>query len=142
MTSAIPTSKIMIMINIGLIILWCSFGNSSVYSFTISQHQPTRISLLQYGRSITATTTTTSSTQLFFFGNGPKDDGSPGDYVCKVRHSVHFQPIFGKYQSFHFVFKIYLCLHCVNAHVHKFKNHTTGLWLCLYERSGRVGRAT
>lgn len=25
-----------------------------------------------------------SNTQLHFFG-GPKDDGSPGDYVCKVR---------------------------------------------------------
>ena len=25
---------------------------------------------------------TSTSTQLFFFG-GPKDDGSPGDYVCK-----------------------------------------------------------
>lgn len=24
-----------------------------------------------------------SNTELFFFG-GPKDDGSPGDYVCKV----------------------------------------------------------
>lgn len=31
--------------------------------------------------SITAPSTSTS-TQLFFFG-GPKDDGTPGDYVCK-----------------------------------------------------------
>jgi rubredoxin len=31
-------------------------------------------------RSVTPSTST--STQLFFFG-GPKDDGSPGDYVCK-----------------------------------------------------------
>ena len=28
-----------------------------------------------------------SNTQLYFFG-GPKDDGSPGDYVCKVRVSI------------------------------------------------------
>jgi hypothetical protein len=28
-----------------------------------------------------------SNTQLFFFG-APKDDGSPGDYVCKVRHDT------------------------------------------------------
>jgi rubredoxin len=31
-------------------------------------------------RSVAPSTST--STQLFFFG-GPKDDGSPGDYVCK-----------------------------------------------------------
>jgi rubredoxin len=31
-------------------------------------------------RSVAPSTAT--STQLFFFG-GPKDDGSPGDYVCK-----------------------------------------------------------
>ncbi len=28
-----------------------------------------------------------SSTKLFFFGQ-PKDDGSPGDYVCKVSFSL------------------------------------------------------
>jgi hypothetical protein len=26
-----------------------------------------------------------TATTLYFFGNGPPDDGSPGDYVCKVR---------------------------------------------------------
>jgi hypothetical protein len=28
-----------------------------------------------------------SSTSLYFFG-APKDDGTPGDYVCKVRYSI------------------------------------------------------
>lgn len=27
--------------------------------------------------------TTTTTTALYFFGQGPKDDGTPGDYVCK-----------------------------------------------------------
>jgi rubredoxin len=36
------------------------------------------VSPSQQQRSVKATDT---STQLFFFG--PKDDGSPGDYVCK-----------------------------------------------------------
>ena len=31
-----------------------------------------------------AVTNNKPSTQLYFFG-GPKDDGSPGDYVCLVR---------------------------------------------------------
>jgi hypothetical protein len=35
-------------------------------------------------RSSSGVATAQSSTQLFFFG-APKDDGSPGDYVCKVR---------------------------------------------------------
>eukprot|EP00531_Pseudo-nitzschia_arenysensis_P003147 CAMPEP_0116143658 /NCGR_PEP_ID=MMETSP0329-20121206/15570_1 /TAXON_ID=697910 /ORGANISM="Pseudo-nitzschia arenysensis, Strain B593" /LENGTH=116 /DNA_ID=CAMNT_0003638997 /DNA_START=66 /DNA_END=416 /DNA_ORIENTATION=- len=36
------------------------------------------------GRSLSITTSSSPSTttQLFFFGK-PKDDGSPGDYVCK-----------------------------------------------------------
>merc|ERR1711865_1337560 len=33
-------------------------------------------------RIATSSTTSSSSTQLFFFG-AAKDDGSPGDYVCK-----------------------------------------------------------
>ena len=32
--------------------------------------------------AIASTATSSSSTQLFFFG-AAKDDGSPGDYVCK-----------------------------------------------------------
>ena len=32
--------------------------------------------------SIAPSTSSSTSTQLFFFGK-PKDDGSPGDYVCK-----------------------------------------------------------
>jgi len=33
--------------------------------------------------SRSSSTTTTTTTQLFFFGGKAKDDGSPGDYVCK-----------------------------------------------------------
>lgn len=38
------------------------------------------------GRKVTnPTQQRETTTQLYFFG-GPKDDGSPGDYVCLVRH--------------------------------------------------------
>lgn len=33
-----------------------------------------------------AASSSSSTTRLYFFG-GPKDDGSPGDYVCKVRNT-------------------------------------------------------
>jgi hypothetical protein len=32
-----------------------------------------------------STVATSSATQLRFFGGAPPDDGSPGDYACKVR---------------------------------------------------------
>ena len=81
MTSLATTTTKMLLINAILLVLWCSFSHSTVQSFTITQFPPTRIS--PNVRSTAAT-----STQLYFFGNGPKDDGSPGDYVCKVRQMV------------------------------------------------------
>ena len=42
--------------------------------------------------SSTAVSRSTSTTQLFIFG-GPKDDGSPGDYVCKVSEHDRRRPI-------------------------------------------------
>ena len=47
---------------------------SSVSAFTVG---PT-------GGSRSVVSTSSSSTRLYFFG-GPKDDGKPGDYVCRVR---------------------------------------------------------
>lgn len=81
------------------------------------------------------TSTTVTSTQRYFFGQ-PKDDGSPGDYVCKVgchwlRKASLYYDHFGylwargkkltlQIAAFHFMLKI-------------------GLRLCFHQRSSSLG---
>ena len=74
-TRRLSLSMIMMMALVALVLT--SFF-SPIDSFTVVPQQ--------YARA-PSKNQVSSTTQLFFFG-GPKDDGSPGDYVCKV--SVEF----------------------------------------------------
>ena len=60
---------------------------SSVSAFTASQFHGARLATTVLPK----TTTGSSTTQLSMFFGQPKDDGSPGDYVCKVCRCVRTQ---------------------------------------------------
>jgi hypothetical protein len=68
-------SSLVSMVGLLLVVLMMTNDMSSIHAFT---------SVAVIGRSINIRNTQKQGTQLFFFG-GPKDDGSPGDYVCLVR---------------------------------------------------------
>ena len=88
MTEQQPSAVLRMMHLMMMMLLLLLLGTTQ--SFTIVS-SPSRQSLRL------TTKTTTTSTQLFFFGNGPKDDGSPGDYVCKVRVITIMQIHWSKY---------------------------------------------
>jgi len=57
-----------------LAMLLSSSSNNAVRAFTVVPSSVGASSKLS---------SPSSSSRLYFFGSGPKDDGSPGDYVCK-----------------------------------------------------------
>jgi hypothetical protein len=96
---AVVPSLLLHIVLVALLLVGCCSSLSSVSAFsspattttvgTATQQRP--LSPLQRqrtGRSTTTPATTPSTTTLFLFGGAPKDDGSPGDYLCKVRSFV------------------------------------------------------
>jgi len=97
----------------------------------------------------------TTSTQLFFFGE-PKDDGKPGDYVCKVRTSNVLYLLFQRLRCFVSSVTV-LASHCypqrnknlliVSPPLFNFSHilqqqQQTGLRLRLYQGTQSVGRTS
>ena len=86
-----PLSKMMIMATLLVAVLLLQSRSTMGFS---------PVKFLVPTSSCTGTSTLRRDTQLYFFG-GPKDDGSPGDYVCLVRtiaaatavNLVSFQPL-------------------------------------------------
>ena len=59
---------------------------ASLFVIAVAAFGRLALGFTPYYNSVSTTTTTSSrssDTKLFFFGQ-PKDDGSPGDYLCKV----------------------------------------------------------
>jgi hypothetical protein len=105
-----------------LAILLCCVILSEATAFTASP-------IAARAFSSRSTTTRRTAPVVFLFGP-PKDDGSPGDYVCQVRRPMQFA--FCKKQTKKILTNsgVFVCMLLYAA----------GLWLCLYQGSRRVGR--
>jgi hypothetical protein len=103
-----------------------------------------------------------SKSRLYFFG-GPKDDGTPGDYVCQVCSNPHgFSQLVLRrnraprlrlspsidhtarmpHIAISVFLNLYLCNfgHCNDLWwLERNSPSTLGLWVCIYQRSSSVG---
>ena len=98
-------------------------GSMIMVSSFVTQHQL---------NPLVTSSSTSSTTSLYFFDafSAPKDDGTPGDYVCKVKclsshfnHSCWFNH---KHAS-------------IFSGPHALLSANIGLWICLHQGTESLG---